>query len=171
MRTAEALGIARVDIVTLGERFRPSTVARGVSRWIDYRLHKSAEACAEELHAEEFSIAAALPAKDALPIRELNQELKPIALLFGNEHCGLSPEWDRLVDERFTIPMVGLVNSLNISVSAAISMECMSSKMLAGLGPERYYLSATERQSLLNRWACLSRPNWPLRLKQLKTAP
>ena len=91
MRTAEALGIARVDIVTLGERFRPSTVARGVSRWIDYRLHKSAEACAEELHAEGFSIAAALPAKDALPIRELNQELKPIALLFGNEHCGLSP--------------------------------------------------------------------------------
>jgi tRNA G18 (ribose-2'-O)-methylase SpoU len=43
-----------------------------------------------------------------------------LAVLFGNEHAGLSPEWIALCDRRVTIPMAGDADSLNVAVAAGI---------------------------------------------------
>ena len=48
---------------------------------------------------------------------------RPLALMLGNEHAGLSPAATAACDVTFTIPMYGLVDSFNVSVAAALSLQ------------------------------------------------
>ena len=57
----------------------------------------------------------------AIPLHEIDLT-RPIALVFGNEHYGVSDKAARLADETFIIPMMGMVQSLNVSVAAAVTL-------------------------------------------------
>jgi tRNA (guanosine-2'-O-)-methyltransferase len=168
MRSAEAMGLQKVDVVTLNEPFRTTTVARGVKNWLEVSKFKTVKECADQLHKEGFLICAGMPATGSMPIDELPvDETKPLALLFGNEHAGVSPEWKEHVDLYFTIPMAGLVESMNISVCAAISMHHMTHKSKTLLGP-KYFLSEGNKKALLNSWAVRTIDNWEKRYERLK---
>ncbi|MXX18899.1 MAG: RNA methyltransferase, partial [Dehalococcoidia bacterium] len=73
-----------------------------------------------------------------------------IAVMLGNENRGLSHEAVALADRRLTIPMAGMVRSLNLSVTAAIVLfEVTRQRGQAGM--ESYLFSPEERDALLAR--------------------
>jgi len=152
LRSAEAFGIQNIYVVNEKKKYKLSTVAKGSSSWLTVHNFETIKDCSKALKAEGYQIAAAVPHQDSVPLEELNYK-KPIAILFGNEHSGLSDEWKTYVDLYFTIPMYGFVESLNISVGAAISMQNLSSKARSSLSSESYFLSEDKRKSLLNFWA------------------
>ena len=169
MRSAEGMGIQNIDVVNLAEPFRATTVARGVVGWLDVQKHPSVEGCAQSLHEQGFKIAAALPDRRAVPLGELPVD-QPIALVFGNEHSGVAPEWENHLDYRFTIPMTGMAQSFNISVSAAISIYDIMRRSFEQHG-EKLYISNAEQEKLLGSWAYDQLDSADEILKRLQASP
>lgn len=167
LRSAEAFGIQEVDVVTLQETFRASTVARGVNHWLTIKKHHTIAGCAAALRERGFRIVAGVPKPGAKHLDQLPFD-KPVAVVFGNEHQGIDPEWHQHIDEPFTIPMCGMVESLNISVSAAIALHQLTKTARAQLPAEAYFLKDDERNALLCSWICRQIPAWPDILARLR---
>lgn len=167
IRSAEGFGVQNIEVVTLKTKFDTSTVARGVDHWVDIKRHETVEACVASLHDQGYLVAAAFPYGDACLLDELPVD-KPIALVFGNEHEGLDCSWRTLSDVRFTIPMAGIVESLNISVCAAVSLYAVTQRAKALLPVEKYNLSRVDQGELLNQWICRQIPTWDAQLKHLR---
>jgi len=144
LRSADAFGVQRVHVI-VGERgFRASRgVSKGTHRWLDVVRYETADACARHLRDEGYAIfVAAMGGETNLEGLRVRPRL---AVVFGNEHRGVSPEMRALADGTFSIPMCGFVESLNISVAAAITMQT-----LAGDGRAR--LSDARRRELEARF-------------------
>lgn len=169
IRSAEGFGVHNIDVVTLKTKFDTSTVARGVDQWVDITRYPDVEQCVKNLHESGFLVAAAFPYGDAVLLDALPVD-KPIALVFGNEHEGLDSSWKDLSDVRFTIPMAGIVESLNISVCAAVSMYAVTQKAKAQLPADKFYLNSEEQRALLNRWICRQITSWQGQLERLRTS-
>jgi tRNA (guanosine-2'-O-)-methyltransferase len=152
LRSMEAFGITSAHIVSK-EGFKPSTVARGVHKWIEIHTHSSIEECASSLLSEGFEIFAAMPDQNSVTLENLPFGKSKIALLFGNEHSGVSAEWNPYLKGAFTIPMVGMVESLNISVCCAIASYVATKRTKEILGEAQYYLKDSEKKNLLDQWA------------------
>lgn len=167
IRSADAFGVLNVDVVCLTEKFSPSTVTRGVDHWLRIKKHVSIATCAEELRAKGYRIACAYPHPDAVPLQEIPISA-PIAMVFGNEHSGVSPDWDPFIDYRFTIPMFGMVESLNISVAAAISQYDFTRRARAEDNDIPFYLTDDEQKQLLNEWVCKQFRNWESMLRKAR---
>lgn len=141
LRTAEALGVLEVHIVPRGSPFKLSRkVSLGTHKWLDLVRHESAADAYGKLKARGFSVWASDVHGEAVTLDELPNE-GPIALVFGNEHAGLTREAVEAADGRFRIPMTGFVESLNISVAAAITTYTVLSRRRAastvrGLAPD-----------------------------------
>lgn len=172
MRSAEAFGIQNVDVVTVKQRTRPSKVGRGVHGWLTVGTYDNVESCVRDLRSDGYKIAAGVPSQDAASLSSLARTplrgRSKIAVVFGNEHEGISPAWHSQIDLPFTIPMVGMVESLNISVSAAITMHQLTEAYRQAWSPEDYLLSHDERQELLSLWATRTMRNWPEELRRLR---
>ena len=77
---------------------------------------------------------------------------KKIALVFGNEHRGVSEEAAVKADANFQIPMVGMIQSLNVSVAAAVSLyEALRQRLACG-AIDRSVLSQKELEALYEDW-------------------
>jgi len=112
--------------VIVGEQgFRASRgVSKGTHRWLDVVRYETADACARRLRDENYAIfVAAMGGETRLEDLRVAPRL---AVVFGNEHHGVSPEMQDLADGTFSIPMCGFVESLNISVAAAITMQTLA---------------------------------------------
>ncbi len=133
LRSAEAMGLAAVHLVTPRHRFRTSVrVTQGCEKWLTVEKHAEAAACARALRKRGFRLYAAAP-DGARTIAELDPREKT-ALCFGNEHTGLSPELRALTDGAFRIPMYGCSQSLNVSVSVAVALHVLTEARRAALG-------------------------------------
>lgn len=154
LRSAEAFGIQNVDLINVYQKFgKPSSVARGARYWLDMHRFNSIEVYCETLKSRGYRLAAAYPSESGVSLSELPID-QPLAIVFGNEHAGLDPRWLPSIDYRFSIPMYGMVESFNISVSVALSLFNIQQRCRASLSGERYFLPPDARQDLLNRWAC-----------------
>ncbi|MGI9255183.1 MAG: TrmH family RNA methyltransferase [Thermomicrobiales bacterium] len=124
LRTCDGVGVLRVHAVyTEGEW--PEAFARTTSasaaKWIEVVKHGSIEACYAQLRAEGFRIYAT--ALDARSYELYDTDLvSPVALVFGNETKGVSSEAAEGADGTLFIPMMGMVQSLNISVACAVTL-------------------------------------------------
>src|ERR1044071_3275422 len=79
-----------------------------------------------------------------------------IALVFGNEHDGVSEEIRAMADGNFIIPQVGIIKSLNISVACAVTLyEAFRQKTLAG-HYDKQRLSDVEFNELFAAWGGVS---------------
>lgn len=77
---------------------------------------------------------------------------KRVALVFGNEHRGLSDEAVRFSDGNFLIPMKGMVQSLNVSVSAAVCLyEALRQREQKGMYEKSKY-TKSELKKKLNQY-------------------
>ena len=122
LRSADAFGILEAHLVPVNLGFRVSRkVSIGAHKWLDVRRYPSADAAYATLRARGFEVWASAVKGEAVPLSEVPVD-RPTALVFGNEHEGLSSEAIEHSDGRFHVPMTGFVESLNISVAAAITM-------------------------------------------------
>jgi tRNA (guanosine-2'-O-)-methyltransferase len=133
LRSAEAFGLQRVEVVESVEPFRYSpTVTQGCEKWLDVIRHPTLDAAVRALRAGGFAIYAAVPGAGAT-VEDLDFA-RPAAVMVGNEHAGLSAEAIAAADMRFGIPMAGMTRSLNLSVAAALIVERAAALRRRALG-------------------------------------
>ena len=123
LRTCEAFGVQELHAVEgpMKPYDRNKKISQNADKWLDVRRWSSTGECLRHLKAEGFAIYATHLDERARPIGELSFAGK-VALVFGNEHRGVSDEALALADATYAIPMRGFVQSLNVSVAAAISL-------------------------------------------------
>lgn len=134
VRTCDALGIHRVHVVTNKNTFKVNRrVSQGSHLNVDLRSHKDITEAYAELRADGFHIVVTdLTADAAIGPAALNDLVneRPLAVVFGNEGHGLSDAAKEGADGAFLIPMVGFPQSLNLSVSAAVSLYALRQQAL-----------------------------------------
>jgi tRNA (guanosine-2'-O-)-methyltransferase len=150
LRTSEALGLTEMHVIPTVEPFLASRrVARGTQRWIDLVEHASPERGISELERRDFELIATHPEGGLVP--DDLAHVTRFALVLGNEHRGISEPLARACRRSVRVPMRGFVESLNISVTAAI--------LLAAATRDRPGdLSLAERRALYARGLWLSIP-------------
>lgn len=123
LRTCEAFGVQDVHVVEgpMKAWNRNKKISQNSDKWLDVHRWKSAGACLAALKEDGFAIYATHLEQGARSLGELSFAGK-VALVFGSEHHGTSPEALALADARFVIPTSGFVQSLNVSVAAAVSI-------------------------------------------------
>lgn len=121
IRTAESFGIGKVYIVQSANlKTRVSkNVSSGAVKWMDIAFLDSMEECLKKLKKDGYKAIGALVDPKAKQLWDYRFEGK-IAIVVGNEPNGLSDKAKRLVDQNLYIPMFGLTESFNVSVSAGI---------------------------------------------------
>ena len=121
LRSAEAFGLQEVHLIRGPLPFLASQrVAQGTQRWVDVVEHASAADCVSGLRARGYRVYVAAMDGDVPP--DALAALPRVAVVFGNEHAGVSDDLRELADGTYTIPMRGFVQSLNVSVAAALTM-------------------------------------------------
>jgi tRNA (guanosine-2'-O-)-methyltransferase len=135
LRSCDAVGVLKVSLVYTFET-PPDSFARTTSgsaaKWIDVERYDSILACYSALHDAGFAIYATALDGQARDLFDIDFTL-PSAIVFGNEVRGLSEEAIELADGTIQIPMMGMVQSLNISVACAVTLyEAMRQRIAAG---------------------------------------
>lgn len=121
MRHCEAFGVQRLHTVETVCPFEPNpTIARGTEQWVDLVRHGSTPEAIRTLKAAGYRIVATTPHREDSTPETFDVARGPFALVFGTEHAGISDEAIAEADEFLRIPMCGMVESLNVSASAAI---------------------------------------------------
>ncbi|XP_020593610.1 uncharacterized protein LOC110033835 [Phalaenopsis equestris] len=121
-RSADALGIQSVHVISSDnrKRYRDNRhVSMGAEKWLDIELWKSPKECFQALRLRGYRIASTHLGDDTVSIYDLDWSI-PTAVVVGNEHLGISEEALQLADMRCSIPMIGMVDSFNVSVAAGI---------------------------------------------------
>jgi tRNA (guanosine-2'-O-)-methyltransferase len=151
-RSMDALGFQRVCLVfEQGEPFNPRRIGKvssaSANKWLSFETYDSTAACLTRLKAEGYETVATVLSPDAESLFRAEFHRPRTALMFGNEHRGLSSEAVELADRRLMIPMRGLVQSFNLSVTAALCLfELTRQRQARGLA--EYLLPADEREAL-----------------------
>ena len=127
LRTCDAVGVGEVHLVyaaSRGPRMRElkTKSAASAAKWLTIKRWTSVSSCVSSLHRRGFKIHVAALAEGGKPQWELNLKTK-VAIAVGNEHDGASPKLLQLADGVVTIPMRGMVQSLNVSVATAVILE------------------------------------------------
>jgi tRNA (guanosine-2'-O-)-methyltransferase len=136
LRSADAFGIQTVHVVLGRHGFRASRgVSKGAHRWLDVVRYPASEACARRLKRDGFAIYVAEMGATTAP--EDLAGIPRLAVVFGNEHRGVSSALRTAADGTFAVPMRGFVESLNVSVAAAITMQTLARQGRPRLPPER----------------------------------
>jgi tRNA (guanosine-2'-O-)-methyltransferase len=121
LRSCDAFGVHHVHAIRGGRDFLAShKVARGTERWVELNQHERAEDCVSALRRDGFQIFVASMEGRHTP-DDLGR-MDKVAVVLGNEHRGPREDIRALADGTFAIPMVGFVESLNVSVAAAVTL-------------------------------------------------
>lgn len=135
MRTCDAVGIQ--DIYILNNKIPPhrkwgDKSSSSAAKWLTIYQFTDAAECFTALRKIYKKIYTTHLSNDAVGLHDLNLT-EPVALVFGNEHSGVSEDIIAMADGNFIIPQVGIIKSLNISVACAVSLyEAFRQKNNAG---------------------------------------
>jgi len=151
IRTCDALGVAEAHFIGLGGgcALNPE-ISMGADNWVETRDWRDAEECFRALRAEGYLIAGTSLSDSAVTLDALPAD-RPLAFVFGNERDGLSAGTEAACDLLLRVPMRGFVESLNVSVAAAIILYTHLERVRA-LCPDRLRLPPRVRKRLLRRW-------------------
>lgn len=129
MRSCEVFGIQNLHVIdqNLGKTI-DKEIALGAEKWVDIKRHSNSISCVNDLRTKGYQIVATTPHTDAHFLEDFDIT-KPSAIFFGTERNGLSDEIMEQADTFIKIPMVGFTESLNISVSAAIIINAITTKL------------------------------------------
>ncbi len=153
LRSADGVGIHRLHLVYTIESFPKlgKKSSSSAKKWIEIKHHKSVEECYAALREEGFRIYASHLSQSSISLYDIDAT-KPSAFVFGNEHRGVSDEAVRLADDVFSIPMMGMVESLNISVACAVTLyETLRQRLRKGMYDTPAF-SEEEIEALLADW-------------------
>ncbi len=129
MRSCEVFGIQQLNVIE--ERYTKSIdkeIAMGAQKWVDVNRFESISNCISTLKSKGYQIIATSPHENDCDLDNFDIS-KPSAFFFGTERDGLSDEVLQKADGFLKIPMAGFTESLNISVSAAIIIQNLMSRL------------------------------------------
>ena len=124
IRSCDAVGVMEAHGIYHGRTTFPKLGAKSSAsarKWVDVHLHDDVASCFAALRERGFKIDTTPMASDAVSLYDMDLT-EPVALVFGNEHDGVSDEARSLADGNFLIPQVGVIQSLNISVACAVTL-------------------------------------------------
>ena len=147
MRTCDAVGIQDIYVlntkIARHKKFGQKS-SSSADKWLTIHQFTDAQECFAALRRHYSLILTTHLSSDAIALHDIDFT-QSIALVFGNEHEGVSEEIRALADGNFIIPQVGIIKSLNISVACAVTVyEAMRQKDLAG----HYAKRGLERRTL-----------------------
>ena len=149
LRSCDAFGAGRVGLCYTDEEFPKISggVAAKVQKWLEIERYGSAVECVKALHARGLAVYATCLEEGARDYVEVDWR-RPSAVVLGNEHRGCSEEMLGLADGAVRIPMAGFVDSLNVSVAAAVLL-AEAARQRRGMARPRW---TAEREALLESW-------------------
>lgn len=150
MRSCDVFGIQ--DLHVIEERFGQdidTEISLGAQKWVNLYRYQHAETCLKTLKQQGYQLIATTPNVDSQFLEDFDIS-KKTAFLFGTERDGLSEKVMAQADGFLKIPMYGFSRSLNISVSAAIILQSVVSRLKAS--PVSWQLSEEEQISIQIEW-------------------
>lgn len=153
VRTADAAGIAEMHAVIDDKDYKAFRgTAMGSHSWVAVRRHRDIAALITGLQGDGYQVLAAHLDSDSVDYRQPDYT-RPTAILLGAEKRGVSAEACALADAHITIPMMGMVQSYNVSVAAGIILsEAQYQRDQQGLYDRPRLDEQTYRQTLFE-WA------------------
>lgn len=154
MRTCDAVGVQELYVLNTKIPRHKKWGAKSSSsaaKWLTIHQFENAEECFSSLRKKYSTILTTHLSSDAVSLHDIDFT-QPLALVFGNEHSGVSEEIRKLADGNFVIPQTGIIRSLNISVACAVTLyEAFRQKNLAGHYNQRK-LNEVMINKLLGEW-------------------
>lgn len=150
IRSCDCFGIQYMHFIENKNTMKVNNeIALGAGSWVTVNKHNNTKQCLNDLKKQGFKIVATSPHKndctiDTLPI---NQK---IALVFGTELNGITQDVMDVADEFVKIPMYGFTESFNISVSAALCMYELTTRIRKNLS--NYHLNENEKIDVYLDW-------------------
>ncbi|MEZ6067455.1 MAG: RNA methyltransferase [Planctomycetaceae bacterium] len=153
LRSCDAFGVQDVYLVEDPETERLSRkVAAGSDKWLTVHRFKGegrTDRCVATLRSKGYRIAVTSPhagtaTPELLPIDE------PLVLVIGNETKGVSPTFCAAADLTVHVPTVGFVESLNLSVAAALCLSCLSGRIQRS--PIEWRIGAEDAEEIEFDW-------------------
>lgn len=136
LRSADAVGIDKIYLIYNTNKFpRIGKYSSGsAKKWIELERYDNAKDCFDKLKKERFKIYSTCLSEHKKNFSLYDLDLtRKVALVFGNEHTGVSEEVKEMSDKNFLIPMYGMIQSLNVSVAAAVCLyEALRQRELKG---------------------------------------
>ena len=156
VRHCEAVGLQDLHTVETRCKFNPNVnIVRGTDKWVDITRHESTEEAISSLKGAGYRLVATTPHRESCTPETFDVAKGPFCLVFGTEHAGVSDEIIEAADEYLRIPMCGMVESLNVSASAAILIYMLSQRMR--LTPSiDWALKEEDAREMLFRWVMSS---------------
>ncbi|MBH2990681.1 tRNA (guanosine(18)-2'-O)-methyltransferase TrmH [Serratia ureilytica] len=151
IRTADAVGVHQVHAVWPTTRMRTLvSSAAGSNSWVSVKTHRTIGDAVGHLKAQGMQILATNLSARAVDFREVDYT-RPTCVLLGQEKTGITEEVLALADQDIVIPMIGMVQSLNVSVASALILyEAQRQRQNAGLyRRDNSMLDEEEQQRLL----------------------
>ncbi|MDX9923698.1 MAG: TrmH family RNA methyltransferase [Ignavibacteriaceae bacterium] len=152
-RSCDATGVPKISLIYTNEVFPKisRTSSASAKKWVYSERFETVKGCFEDLKSQGFSVLASSLKNDSKNLYSLNLT-KKVALVFGNEHRGISEEVEEQADGLFYIPMNGMIQSLNVSVATAVTLyEALRQRTEAGMYEEPSYPNE-KLESLIDEW-------------------
>jgi tRNA (guanosine-2'-O-)-methyltransferase len=153
IRTCDAAGILYLDLISPNPdilRFNEAITTRA-DKWLEISVHASASACLKHMKEKGFKIVVTRLGRESAPYTELDYA-QPLALVFGSESGGISDEALAFADHVVHIPMVGMVQSLNLSVSVGVVLyEAFKQRQAKGYF-DKPRLAPEDLEALAAKW-------------------
>lgn len=156
IRTCECMGLQDIHIIEMISKYEINRrVLKGANKWMNLHRYRTrgannVEACFQHLHEQGYKILVADPDEDGKSIHDIDVTEGKVALLFGNELRGVSPYALQHADQKIRIPMYGFTESLNISVSVAICLNTLITRLHGS--STSFGLSDHEKDAMRLEW-------------------
>lgn len=159
LRSCDSVGIMEIFVLYTepdlqeDRLYLSKKTASGAQKWIDINYYTDLEACFKHVKSKYENIWSTHLSEDAVGLHELDLT-ESVALLFGNEHGGVSKEALSHSNGNFIIPQAGMVQSLNISVACAVTLyEAFRQRDVKKMYDENCPLSTEEQAALFEDYA------------------
>ncbi len=153
IRTCDAVGILDVHSINTTDEFPTfSQVSQGSDKWVFLHTHPDTETAINDLKGKNFKIYAAHLTDKSVDYRDIDYT-QPTAILLGAEKWGVSEKAANLVDGHIIIPMLGMVQSLNVSVAAAVILFEAQRQRLAKKMYDTTRLDTQRYHQILFEWS------------------
>jgi tRNA (guanosine-2'-O-)-methyltransferase len=153
IRTCDAAGVLYLDLISPNPELLHfnEAISTRADKWLKIAVHPTSAECLEPLKKEGFEIVATHLRQDAVLYTDIDFA-KPVALVFGSESEGISDTCLALADKAVRIPMLGMVQSLNLSVSVAVILYEALRQRAAKRYFDKAHLPVEEFDRLRKEW-------------------
>lgn len=133
VRSCDAVGVSEVHAVWDNKPEIRKSTAMGSENWVYTKEHSCIEDAVSHLKSQNMQVLVTNLSDNAVDFREIDYT-RPTAIILGQEKHGATQEAVAVADQDIIIPMVGMVQSLNVSVAAALILyEAQRQRQLAGM--------------------------------------